>query len=150
MAEQESQRDYLHRQIFERIERFESSTVWYRKMHFRGQMATVVLSASITIIAGLKSLSLLSTVASDLVLILGALVTVISAWGAFFSPRESWHLNSATYSRLRSLQARLEFVERGKSFEQDSVKVLVDGFAEYQHILDDHNEQWQKLRSKAK
>jgi hypothetical protein len=149
MAE-ESQRDYLHRQIAERLARLESSTAWYRKTHFRGQMATVVLSASITIIAGMKSLSLLSTVASDLVLLLGALVTVISTWGAFFSPRESWHLNNATYSRLRSLQARLEFVERGANFEQDEVRVLTDGFAEYQHILDDYNEQWQKLRSKAK
>ena len=149
MAEHESQRDYLHRQIVERLARLEASTAWYRKTHFRGQMATVVLSASITIIAGLKSLSLLSTIASDLVLILGALVTVISTWGAFFSPRESWHLSSATYGRLRSLQSRLEFAERAQEYDQDSVKTLTDGFAEYQRILDDYNEQWQKLRSKA-
>ena len=150
MGEHESQRDYLHRQIAERLARLEASTSWYRKTHFRGQMATVVLSATITIIAGLKSLSLLSTVASDLVLILGALVTVISTWGAFFSPRESWHLNNATYSRLRSLQARLEFVERSPTFVQDDIKILADGFAEYQRILDDYNERWQNLRSKAK
>jgi hypothetical protein len=151
MAEQESQRDYLHRQIAERLTSLDASTGWYRKTHFRGLMATVVLSASITIIAGLKSSSLLSgVVASDLVLILGAFLTVISTWGAFFSPRESWHLNNATYSRLRSLQAKLEFVERGQSFEQDAAKILADGFTEYQRVLDDHNEQWQKLRSKAK
>jgi hypothetical protein len=150
MAEQESQRDYLNRQIAERLARLESSAAWYRKTHFRGQMATVVLSATITIIAGMKSLPIISTVASDLVLVLGALVTVISTWGAFFSPRESWHLNNATYSRLRALQARLEFVERGTNFEQDQIKVLTEGFAEYQRILNDYNEQWEKLRSKAK
>ncbi|MEO6118855.1 MAG: DUF4231 domain-containing protein [Methylotenera sp.] len=150
MSEQESQRDYLHRQIAERLSRLESAAAWYRKTHFRGQMATVVLSATITIIAGMKYLSIVSTVASDIVLVLGALVTVISTWGAFFSPRESWHLNNATYTRLRALQAKLEFLERGASFEQDQLRVLADGFAEYQRILDDYNEHWQNLRSKAK
>ena len=150
MSEQETQRDYLHRQIAERLERLESSASFYRKTHFRGQMATVVLSATITIIAGLKSLTILDTIASDLVLVLGALVTVISTWGAFFSPRESWHLNNLTYSRFRSLQARLEFIERGGAYEASKDKILSDGFEEYQRILDDYNDQWQKLRSKSK
>lgn len=150
MSEQETQRDYLHRQIAERLARLESSSAWYRKTHFRGQMATVVLSATITIIAGLKSTVIPEATSSNLVLILGALVTVISTWGAFFSPRESWHLNNLTYSRLRSLQARLEFIERGGAYEATKDQVLSEGFSEYQRILDDYNEQWQKLRSKSK
>lgn len=150
MEEQESQRDYLHRQIAERLRSLDASIVWYRRTHFQSLMTTVVLSASITIIAGLKSSQQFSALASDLVLILGALVTVLSAWGAFSSPRESWHLNTATYSHLRSLQTKLEFIERGQNFEQDAAKILTDSFAEYQQILNEHNEEWQKLRSKTK
>lgn len=150
MSEPESQRDYLHRQIAERLARLDSSTTWYRKTHFRGQMATVVLSATITIVAGLKSIDFVDSIASNLVLVLGALVTVISTWGAFFSPRESWHLNSVTYGKFRSLQAKLEFVERGDEFKGHENRVLEEGFAEYQRILDEFNQQWQKLRSKSK
>lgn len=76
MGEQESQRDYLHRQIAERLTRLDASTVWYRKSHFSGLMTTVVLSASITIFAGLKNSSLLSPeMTGNVVLILGALLT---------------------------------------------------------------------------
>ena len=62
MADQETQLDYLHRQIAERLARLESSTTWYRKLYVRGQMTTVVLSAFITVVAGLKSLSLVGGV----------------------------------------------------------------------------------------
>ena len=106
MADPESQLDYLHRQIAERLARLESSTVWYRKLYVRGQMTTVVLSAVITIVAGLKSFSLVGGAASDVVLVLGALVMTAAAWAALFSPRESWHLNAATYTELRA-QRRL-------------------------------------------
>jgi hypothetical protein len=150
MADPEPQLDYLHRQIAERLARLESSAAWYRKLYVRGQMTTIVLSAIITIVAGLKSLSLVGSVASDLVLVLGALVMTAAAWAALFSPRESWHLNAATYTELRALQARLEFVERGSAFGQRQDQVLEDVFAEYQAIVGAYNRHWQELRLKAK
>jgi hypothetical protein len=150
MADPESQLDYLHRQIAERLARLESSTAWYRKLYVRGQMTTIVLSAIITIVAGLKSLSLVGSVASDLVLVLGALVMTAAAWAALFSPRESWHLNAATYTALRALEARLEFVERGSAFGPRQEEVLADVFAEYQGIVEAYNRHWQELRLKAK
>ena len=150
MADPESQLDYLHRQIHERLARLESSTTWYRRLYVRGQMTTIVLSAVITIVAGLKSLSLVGSVASDLVLVLAALVMTASAWAALFSPRESWHLNAATYTELRALQARLEFAERSTTFEEQKARVLEEVFAEYQGIIDAYNQHWQELRLKAK
>ena len=59
-----------------------------------------------------------------------------SAWAALFSPRESWHLNAATYTQLRALQAWLEFVERGSAFGQRQGEVLAEVFAEYQGIVE--------------
>ena len=150
MAERESQRDYLHRQIAERLARLESSIKWYRQMHFYGHMATVLLSLMITVIAGMKSLWKVGPQASDVVLVLGALVTVASTWAAFFSPKESWHLNARTYSRLRGLQAQLEFSELAPKFDHSVSTTFSDGFSEYQKILDSHNEQWQNVRLKSK
>lgn len=150
MADPESQLDYLHRQIAERLARLESSTAWYRKLYVRGQMSTIVLSACITVVAGLKSFSLVGSAASDVVLLLGALVMTAAAWAALFSPRESWHLNAATYTELRALQARLEFVERGSAFGPQQDEVLAEVFAEYQGIVGAYNRHWQELRLKAK
>lgn len=150
MADSESQLDYLHRQIAERLARLEASTRWYRALYVRGQMATVVLSALIAVVAGLKSVSLAGGAASDAVLVLAALVMAASAWAALFSPRESWHLNAATYTQLRALQARLEFAERGSAFGQRQEQVLAEVFAEYQAIIDAYNRHWQELRLKAK
>lgn len=113
-------------------------------------MTTVVLSALITVVAGLKTLSLVGSVASDLVLVLGALVMAASAWSALFSPRESWHLNAATYTQLRALQARLEFVERSSAFDSQQEPVLEVVFAEYQGSVDAYKKHWQELRLKAK
>jgi hypothetical protein len=113
-------------------------------------MGTVVLSTFITIIAGMKSSFWSADAGSNLVLILGSCVAVISAWGAFFSPRESWHLSAETYGRFRALQAKLEFLERGQNLGQNEDQLVEEAFAEYQQILDAYNKKWQDLRQKSK
>ena len=112
-------------------------------------MSTVLLSALITVLAGLKGGSLTDATKSNIVLALGALTTIVSAWNALFSPRESWHLNSETYGRLRSLQDRLEFQSRHTDFAQAADEFLAKAFEEYQAIVAAHNEKWQKLRQKS-
>lgn len=116
MLESETQREYLHRQIRERLVRLDSS------VH----------------------------AASDIVLILGALSTVLAAFGAFFSPDQSWHLNAEIYGRLRALEAQLEFTERDRKFVDGEDAIVATFFDEYQSILADYNRKWQQLRQKSK
>jgi hypothetical protein len=40
-------------------------------------------------------------------------------------------LNAATYTELRTLQARLEFAERSTTFKEHEARVLEEVFAEY-------------------
>ena len=150
MTENESQREYLHRQIQDRLERLESSVQWYRWRHYRYQSSAVVLTASITVVSGLKLTLLPDVAASNIVLVLGALATVVAAFGAFFSPQQSWHLNAETYGRLRALEARLDFAERSSGFETREEEVVSRMFEEYQSILADYNQKWQQLRQKSK
>ena len=150
MTENESQREYLHRQIQDRFERLESSVQWYRWRHYRYQSSAVVLTASITVVSGLKLTLLPNVAASNIVLVLGALATVVAAFGAFFSPQQSWHLNAETYGRLRALEARLDFAERSSGFETREEEVVSRMFEEYQSILADYNQKWQQLRQKSK
>lgn|SRR5215831_9738644 len=148
MPDKESQLEYLHRVIRFRLTRLDSSVAWYRKRHYISQMSTVVLSAVITVVAGFKWDWVEEPQTRNIVLVVGALVTIISAWGAFFSPKDFWHLNNETYSKLRALQSKLEFLERAEDFserEADSVKEL---YAEYQGMLDGHDKKWRELRQK--
>jgi hypothetical protein len=150
MTETETQREYLHRQIHDRLMQLESSVRWYRWRHYRYQSSAVVLSALITVVSGLKLTFLPDLFASNIVLVLGALSTVVAAFGAFFSPQQSWHLNAEIYGRLRALEAQLDFTEREHNFEENEATVMAKIFDEYQAILADYNKKWQELRQKSK
>jgi hypothetical protein len=84
--------------------RLEASIGFHRKRHYLTQVSTVLLSAIITVVAGLKSL-LSTDFASNMVLTLGAISTVLAAWGSFFSPREMWLLDAELYGDLRALNS---------------------------------------------
>jgi hypothetical protein len=113
-------------------------------------MGAVLLSAVITIVAGLKLSLLPELPVSNIVLPLGALSTVIAAWGAFFSPQELWHLSYETRAKLRALEAKLEFAEREPNFHKQEPIFVADTFNEYQAILDEYNRKWHQLRRKSK
>jgi hypothetical protein len=150
MAEPETQREYLHRQIQDRLAQLESSIQWYRWRHYRYQSSAVVLSALITIVSGLKLTLWPDFATSNIVLVLGSLATVLAAFGAFFSPQQSWHLNAEIYGGLRALEAQLDFAERGPDFGKSESSVVSKTFEEYQAILADYNKKWQELRQKSK
>ena len=122
---------------------------WYRWRHYRYQSGAVILSALITVISGLKLNYLPDFAVSNIVLVLGALSTVLAAFGAFFSPQQSWHLNAEIYSRLRALESQLDFTEREHNIENNSNEKLAKIFDKYQAILDDYNKKWQELRQKS-
>jgi hypothetical protein len=75
---------------------------------------------------------------------------VVAAFGAFFSPQQSWHLNAEIYGRLRALEAQLEFAERALGFSTTEGAAVAKVFDEYQAILADYNSKWQDLRQKSK
>ena len=150
MPEPETQREYLHRQIRDRLARLESSVQYYRRRHYRYQSGAVTLAALITITSGLKLTILPEIAATNIALVLGALATVMAAFGAFFSPQQSWHLNSEIYSRLRALEAKLDFSERGRDFAREEDVTVTKLFDEYQSILADYNQKWQDLRQKSR
>jgi hypothetical protein len=91
---------YLVSTLNEQAKAFQRRAVWYRWRYYISTMTTVTLSPFITVIAGCRpdfgtvvnelsgssGASATSVVASNLTLGLAALSTVVSAWGAFFSP----------------------------------------------------------------
>lgn len=86
--------------------------------------------------------------ANNVILALGALSTLVSAWGAFFSPREAWLLYATTLGRLRGLQAKIDFMSRPPGHVEDSAAVEA-WFTDYQRILEEHNKSWLEIRSSS-
>jgi hypothetical protein len=151
MVADASQIEYVRRQVDANLSSLKSSMKWYRDRTFYSQISTVVISAVITILAGLKSVPTSAVDAiQNAVLILGALSTVISAFGAFFSPRESWHLTAEVYGNLRALQANIEFAQSSADFSAQEDQIAARAFDEFQGIMKEYNARWQALRAKSK
>ena len=135
---------YLDSQLTARIASFHDSVKWYRRKYFTTSMSAVILSGLITVLAGWKGELLPGNVIQNVILFLGALTTVVSAWGAFFSPKESWHLYAMTLTKLRALQAELIY----KRTPPNEINAEIDKlFERYQAILDEHNRAWLEVRS---
>ncbi|MHA3112901.1 SLATT domain-containing protein [Acinetobacter sp. ANC 4193] len=150
MSEYETQRQYLHRQIQDRLTQLNLSIQYYRSRHYKYQYAGILLSVLITLVSGLKLTVLQSDLGSNILLILGTIATVVATLGTFFSPQQSWHLTADIYGRLRALKATLEFSERASDFDKNENMILEKVFNEYQKILIDYNKKWQDLRHKSK
>lgn len=138
---------FLTTQLAKRATVLHSSVSWYRGRYYVTTMSTVVLSGLITVIAGWKPD--LGNGANNVILVLGALSTLVSAWGAFFSPREAWLLYATTLGRLRGLQAKIDFRSRPPGLAAEDVANIDAWFAEYQQVLEDHNKSWLEMRSSS-
>ena len=141
--------DYLRDKLNQRITVLHGSVGWFRRRYYMATMSAVVLSASITIVAGMEGDWVNKYFAKNLVVAMGALSTVLSAWGAFFSPRDSWHLYADTLAKLRGLQARLAFTAANSGGVKLDPTETTKFFDEYQAILIAHNTRWAEIRSKG-
>lgn len=124
------------RQDFERRRRRD------KKKSFLLQMATVVLSAGITVLLGLR-VDGLNVWFSNIALVFGALVTVCAAWDAFFEHRQLWIIRASTVFRLESLERRL----RTLGPNNGGLGGLAD---ELEQILADDHREWQTLRANTR
>jgi len=139
---------YLEDEILARIKNFNQSAKWYRRRYYATTMSAILLSGAITVIAGWRP-NPHGNWPSNLILALGAASTVIAAWGAFFSPRETWLLYAQTLNKLKSLRAQIEYTVRSPVSIPDAKPRIDTFFARYQAIVDEHNKQWLDIRSSS-
>ena len=149
MEDTSSRLDYLKGILDARIQRLHHSVAWYRRRFFITQMSTVVLSGAVTVLAGLKNAWITDAVASNSILILGAMITIVSAWGAFFAPRETWHMKADILGKICGLRNKLLFASADPEFSAAEKEALSkEVFDEFETFMKDHNLRWQELRKK--
>lgn len=116
-----------------------------KRKAFTLQMATVCLSATITVLLGLRTAGDVRTWLLNIALVLGALVTVLAAAEAFFTHRRLWVLRTTTVRRLEGLARRLGFLAAGPESNSDQA-ALDRCLAELNRILSDDQKAWLHLR----
>ena len=85
-----------------------------KRIALKLKISSVLLSATVTVCLGLKSTNATwGTVLSDVALVLSALISVISAYEAFFDPRSIWIRETIVFSKLRNLKREFEFWAAG-------------------------------------
>src|SRR5262249_11791207 len=104
-----------------------------------GQIGTAIVGALITVIAGWKGeiqwpwgFQTTFLQKENAILVLGAIITGISAWQAFYSHRDRWIGYSSCANKLRVLSERLRCHMQSETFlhDENTLKKYYDEFAE--------------------
>jgi hypothetical protein len=114
---------------------------------FRLQMATVALSATITVLLGIRVGTRAQPVLANVALACGALVTVLAAYEAFYNHRGLWVNRTVTVQRLYDLRRRVEYRLAGLVDGEVQPDVVDELFAQLNQILVDDDQAWLRLRS---
>ena len=117
-----------------------------KRKAFGLQMATVTLSATITVLLGLRTSDATRTWLLNIALGLGALITVLAAAEAFFTHRRLWVLRTATVRRLETLSRHVDFHMTGADGRPTSDGgVLATCLTELDAIVAGDQKAWQHL-----
>ena len=110
------------------------------------QMASVTLSATITVLLGLRVGPSPGPTLTNVALSLGALATVLAAYDSFFDHRKLWVARTITLRRLEDLKRDLAF-RLSAVREEDASAVVDELFAELNKILEEDRREWLRIRN---
>ena len=115
-----------------------------KRKAFGLQMATVTLSATITVLLGLRAAGAVQERLADVALALGAMITVLAAAEAFFAHRGMWILRTETVRDLETLARRMDYYQAGidgppdpaalERFRVDLDRILATDLTAWQHL----------------
>jgi hypothetical protein len=111
------------------------------------QMATVTLSAAITVLLGLRVGTGTQRVLANVALTLGALVALLAAMEAFFNHRGLWVSRTVTLRRFEELRRRIDYRLAELSDHEVEPTAVDRLLTELNEILADDQRAWMQLRS---
>lgn len=129
------------------VTRYQSEAHQYKNQAFRLRIVSVVLASIITILLGLKlGNDSMTTVFSNVALILSSAITVLSAYEAFFDPRALWVRETVTFARLKDLERDLRYWSAGQDPETIDIKEVEAFKQRLDGILEETLKYWMKIK----
>jgi len=144
-ADMDAQWQFLRAEVHRQLTLFGRRRRRDKRKAFGLQMATVTLSATITVLLGLRTPDTTRTLLLNIALGLGALITVLAAAEAFFTHRRLWVLRTITVRRLEALSRHVGFHAAGTDGRPPDAGVLTACLAELDAIIADDQKGWQHL-----
>ena len=138
-------RTYLEKQIGDRIKRFDSTRIWYRRANLVITLATATLSAIATVCIGMNQ-AWPSAWLSVPALVCSAAISVASAVDGYLRSKDMWVLKDDARVALLNLQCRMNFTVtmNGGTLGDVELRKLYD---EYNQILRHEHQVWRTLRT---
>jgi hypothetical protein len=141
------QLEFFIEELDKLVNRYKDESTQYKKKALRLKIISVFLAAIITVLLGIKlgDDSWTNTL-SNISLILGASITVLSAYEAFFDPRALWVRETVTFVRLKDLQRDLAFWKSGIDPNDFAPEELTNFKQRLDLILQDTLKYWMKIK----
>lgn len=138
---------WIHQELGRQLSAYRRRRKRDKRKAFVLQMATVTLSATITVLLGLRTAGTAQQRLADIALALGAIITVLAAAEAFFTHRGLWILRTYTVRRLETLARHLDY-QLSRLSGQPLEPTVLDRYAtELNDILNEDYSRWQQLRA---
>jgi hypothetical protein len=111
---------------------------------------SVSMAGLVTILLGWKvPIDAHRPLLANLALVLGALITVVSAYEAFFDPRALWVRETLTFARLRDLQRAFDYAVAGAGEAGLDDATVAEYKGRLDAILDNSLLSWLRMRGVA-
>jgi hypothetical protein len=141
------QRQFLEEELARLIKRFKGERDRHKKKAVLLKALAVSLAGLVTILLGLKvPAGSTQPILANIALVLGAVITVVSAYEAFFDPRTLWVRDTIVFVRLTDLQRDLAYATAGAQ-DGELVDEALKGFkARLDAVLEESLKGWSQLR----
>lgn len=137
----------LSEELDKLVARYARECARYKNRALALRITSVLLATTITILLGLKFQDASPRMElSNIALVLGGFITILSAYDAFFDPRSLWVRETVTFARLKDLQRDLRFWAAGLEDEEADPTELELFKSRLDHILEESLKYWMKIR----
>jgi len=142
-----AQLTWLHEELGRELATYRRRRKRDKRKAFILQMATVTLSATITVLLGLRVPGAIQQRFADGALVLGAIITVLAAAEAFFSHRSLWTLRTETVRHLEALTRHVDYYRAGLNGRAPNPATVQHYLTDLENILTTDHTAWQHLRA---
>ncbi|HNQ26010.1 MAG TPA: SLATT domain-containing protein [Methanoregulaceae archaeon] len=140
---------YLENEVKNRKDSVQHRRNREKQLAFRLKISAVALAGLVTILIGLRISSVWSDLISNIALIVGASITVINAFDAFFDHRALWIYRTIVLTRLDELLRDIQFYREGLDPLEYDEKKVSQFLAKYNEILQEDLKSWLEIRQQG-
>ena len=141
------QQEYLKDQLAKLIVCFKDDRERHKKLALLLKGLIVSMAGLVTVLLGWKEASeVIQPILGNIALVLGAAITVVSAYEAFFDPRILWVRETVVFARLTDLNRDLAYAVAGAQGGELDNAALKEFKVRLDAILEDSLKAWLRLR----